>query len=109
MVLSDKPQSMLVITNNSMELHSKNYMAGTGYHITLPYYDDWCYRQHSMQSQDISICVNMTHKHMNLSLYMYYLTLGRGYRAHITDVRCKSWKYVVYRGQHPKETRENES
>jgi hypothetical protein len=35
---------------------------------------------------------------MNLSLYMYYLTLGRGYRAHITDVRCKSWKYVVYRG-----------
>jgi len=98
MVLSDKPQSMLVITNTSMELHSKNYMAGTGYHITLPYYDDWCYRQHSMQSQDISICVNMTHKHMNLSLYMYYLTLGRGcYRAHITDVCCKSWKYVVYR------------
>ncbi len=39
----------------------------------------------------------MTHKHMNLSLYMYYLTLGRGYRAHITDVRCKSWKYVVHR------------
>jgi hypothetical protein len=97
MVLSDKPQSILVITNTSMKLHSKNYMASTGYHITLLYYDDWCYRQHSMQSQDISICVNMTHKHMNLSLYMYYLTLGRGYRAHITDVRCKSWKYVVYR------------